>query len=96
MIRITRVSPVCVTLEGHALSDVYGKDLICAAVSALALTLAANVEGKEHAEVSLQPGNSRISCHPEAAGVFDCVCKGFRLLADQFPECVCYLEVRID
>lgn len=94
MIRITRVSPACVTLEGHACSDVYGKDLICAAVSTLALTLAANVEGKENAEVSLQPGNSRISCHLEAAGVFDCICKGFQLLAEKFPEYVCFSEVR--
>lgn len=94
MIRITRVCPVCVTLEGHALSDVYGKDLICAAVSTLALTLAANVEGKENAEVSLQPGNSRISCHPEAAGIFDCICKGFQLLAEKFPEHVYFSEVR--
>lgn len=93
MIRITRVSPVCVTLEGHANSDVYGKDLICAAVSALALTLAANVEGKEHAEVSLKPGNSRISCTPEETGTFDCICEGFQLLAEKFPEHVCFLEM---
>lgn len=94
MIRITRHSPVCVTLEGHACSDVYGKDLVCAAVSALALTLAANVEGKENAEVSLKPGNSRIQCTPDAAGVFDCICKGFQLLAEKFPEYVCFSEVR--
>ena len=51
MIRITRHSPACVSVEGHANSDVYGKDLVCAAVSALALTLAANVEGKENADM---------------------------------------------
>ena len=93
MIRITRVSPACVTLEGHALSDVYGKDLVCAAVSALMLTLAANVEGKEYSEVSLKPGNSRISCIPEETGTFDCICKGFQLLAEKFPEYVCFLEM---
>lgn len=92
MIRITRHSPACVTLEGHANRDVYGKDLVCAAVSALALTLAANVEGKDNAEILLEPGNSRISCTPEAAGEFDCLCKGFLLLAERFPECVCYSE----
>ena len=94
MIRITRQGATSVTLKGHAGSAEYGKDLICAAVSALALTLAANVEGKENAEVSLQPGNSRISCHPDAAAIFDCVCKGFRLLAERFPEYVCFSEVR--
>ena len=94
MIRITRVSPACVTLEGHALSDVYGKDLICAAVSALALTLAANAEDLEEAEILLEPGNSRISCSPDAAGMFDCICKGFQLLAEKFPEHVYFSEMR--
>ena len=88
MIRITRLSPACVTLEGHANSDRYGRDLICAAVSSLTLTLAANVEGNEGAEISLEPGNSRIQCNPDAADVFDCVCKGFELLAGKFPEYV--------
>ena len=43
MIRITRQGKTHVTLEGHAHSDVYGKDLICASASILALTLGANV-----------------------------------------------------
>ena len=94
MIRITRHSPACVTLEGHANSAPYGKDLVCAAVSALMLTLAANVEGKEAAEIVLQPGNSRISCTPDAAEIFDCFCVGFEMLARRFPEYVCFLEVR--
>ena len=94
MIRITRQGETCVRLEGHAGSDVYGKDLVCAAVSALMLTLAANVEGKEAAEIVLQPGNSRISCIPDAAGIFDCICTGFEMLARRFPEYVSYLEVR--
>ena len=92
MIRITRHSPACVTLEGHANSAAYGKDLICAAVSALTLTLAANVEKLEGAEISLVPGDSRIQCGLDAASVFDCVCKGYELLAGKFPEYVCYLR----
>ena len=79
---------------GHAGSGEPGRDLICAAVSALTLTLAANVEGKEKAEIILHPGNSRISCTPDAAEVFDCICMGFDLLARRFPEYVCFLEVR--
>ena len=94
MIRITRGSPACVTLEGHACSDVYGKDLVCAAVSALALTLAANVENLEGAEILLEPGNSRISCSPDAAGMFVCICIGFQLLAEKFPEHVSFSEMR--
>lgn len=95
MIRITRESPTAVVLEGHADSDVYGKDLVCAAVSALALTLGENVRGLRGAEITLIPGNSRISCGQEdAAAVFDCICTGFALLARKYPEFVCYLEVR--
>lgn len=94
MIRITRQGATCVTLKGHAGSAEYGKDLVCAAVSALALTLAANAEDLEEAEILLEPGNSRISCSPDAAGMFDCICKGFQLLAEKFPEHVYFSEVR--
>ena len=94
MIRITRQGATCVTLKGHAGSAEYGKDLVCAAVSALALTLAANVENLEGAEILLEPGNSRISCSPDAAGMFDCICKGFQLLAEKFPEHVSFSEMR--
>ena len=94
MIRITRHAPAQVTLEGHANSDAFGKDLVCAAVSALTLTLAANVENLDGAEVSLEPGKARITGSPEAAPVFDCICKGYELLAGKFPEYVCFLEIR--
>ena len=94
MIRITRHSPGCVSVKGHANSDVYGKDLVCAAVSALVLTLAANVEKMERAEILLEPGNCRIQCCSEAETVFDCICKGFEMLAGKYPGYVCYLEVR--
>ena len=60
MIRITRQGGTFVTLEGHAGSDVYGRDLVCAAVSALVLTLAEAVKDKPEAEVILSPGNSHI------------------------------------
>lgn len=92
MIRITRHSPGCVSVEGHANSDVYGKDLVCAAVSALVLTLAANVEKMKGAEMVLEPGNCRIQCGSEADAVFDCICKGFQMLAGKYPGYVCYLE----
>ena len=92
MIRITRQGETAVSLEGHAGSDVYGRDLVCAAVSALVLTLAANVEGMEGAEIFLEAGNSQVQCGLEAAEVFDCVCKGFALLAKKYPDYVCFTE----
>ena len=90
MIRITRQGKTHVTLQGHAGSDVYGRDLVCAAVSALVLTLAANVEGMEGAEISLEAGNSRIQCGPDGEAAFDCICLGFALLAKKYPDYVCY------
>ena len=44
MICITRHNTTAVTVEGHACADDYGKDLVCAAVSALVLTLEANLK----------------------------------------------------
>ena len=90
MIRITRQGETSLKLEGHAGSDVYGKDLVCAAVSALVLTLAEAVKDKPGAEVILKPGDSQIRCDQEAEAVFDCICKGFALLAEKYPEYVCY------
>lgn len=90
MIRITRQGKTCVTLEGHADSDVYGKDLVCAAVSALVLTLAEAVKQQPGAEVVLSPGNSRIRSGPEAEAAFDCICLGFALLAKKYPDYVRY------
>lgn len=96
MIRIVRENPTCVTLKGHAGSDVYGRDLVCAGVSALALTLGENLREVTGAEVVLLPGNSRIRCPREEStlAVFDCVCRGFSLLARKYPDNVRYLEDR--
>ena len=90
MIRITRQGETAVSLEGHAGSDVYGRDLVCAAVSALVLTLAEAVKDKPGAEVILSPGSCHIRSGPEAEAAFDCICKGFALLAEKYPDYVCY------
>ncbi len=102
MIHITRQGETCVFVEGHACSDVYGKDLVCAAVSALVLTLEANL-GRMHRKgqlrsvlVHLEPGNARLRCSPRkehraaATEVFDNICLGFELLARKFPGFISY------
>lgn len=90
------------TLQGHARSDEYGRDLICAAASALALTLKANVEHMAQSGcvadpiVKLEEGNAEISCRPRARyrssvrQTFMSVCMGFEILAQKFPEYVSY------
>lgn len=91
-----------VTITGHARSDEYGKDLVCAAVSALALTLAANVRylaAKDHVTactVRLDPGDAEISCCPRTRysrsvrQVMMSVCVGFEVLAEQYPGYISY------
>ena len=88
-----------VILEGHAGSGEAGRDLVCASASVLAYTLAANLKRAEAAmcaegvEIYLSPGDTRIGCRaapPAAVSVFDAVCTGFELLAEQYPEYVSY------
>lgn len=105
MIYITRKSGTSLVLEGHAGSDIYGKDLICAAVSALTLTLEANLERLHRkgqlrsVRVHLEPGNSWLRCIPgkehrsAVTEVFDSICLGFKVLSRKYPDFVCYLEV---
>lgn len=104
MIRITRQGKTHVTLQGHARSDVYGKDLVCAAVSTLVLTLEANLDRLHRkgqlrsVRMHLEPGNARLRCIPakehraSVTEVFDSICLGFQVLSGNYPECVCYQE----
>ena len=96
------------TVKGHAGSNVYGKDLVCAAVSALVLTLSANVgrlrdAGQiSEAIVILEPGNAHIRCRAKQAyrakveEVFETVSMGFGMLERKFPRFVEFCELTID
>ena len=89
-------------VTGHARSDEYGKDLVCAAASALALTLGANVghmAAKDYVTgytVRLDPGDAEISCNPRTRyresvkQVFMSICVGFEILADQYKDYISY------
>lgn len=91
-----------VTVKGHAHSAEKGKDLICAAVSTLVCTLAANVSNisehlREPITIRLDDGDAEIHCTPVRAMrntvklVFDSVCVGFDLLARKYPEFISYV-----
>ena len=94
-----------VTVEGHAGSGPEGHDLVCAAVSALALTLAGNVAYMETQEAvrnvitDLKEGNAQIQCTPyrrykdSVEQIFRAICVGFELLATKYPKNISY-EVR--
>ena len=95
-----------VTVEGHAGSGPEGHDLVCAAVSALALTLAGNVSYMEAQEavhgviINLAEGNAEIQCTPyrrykdSAQQIFRAICVGFELLATKYPDNISY-DVRV-
>ena len=90
------------TVTGHAHSDEYGKDLVCAAVSALALTLEANVRHMAEKDyvtaytARLDPGDAQISCKAKARyresvrQTFMSVCVGFEILASKWPDYISY------
>lgn len=94
-----------VTVEGHAGSGPEGHDLVCASVSALALTLAGNVSYMEAQEAvwdvttKLEEGNAEIQCTPyrryrdSVEQIFRSICVGFELLATKYPANISY-EVR--
>ena len=93
------------TVSGHAGSGPIGHDLVCAAVSALALTLAGNVAYMEAQEAvrnvitKLDEGDAEIQCTPyrqykdSVAQIYRAICVGFELLATKYPENISY-EVR--
>ena len=91
-----------VTVEGHAGSGPEGHDLVCAAVSTLALTLAGNVSYMQMQEAvhgvitDLAEGKAEIQCTPyrrykdSVEQIFRAICVGFELLATKYPENISY------
>lgn len=94
-----------VTVEGHAESAEEGKDLICAAVSALTQTLLCNLtllEARGAIRIEAREadkGSARLHAVPRAryrsvtALIFQTVCVGFDFLASEYPDFVKF-EVR--
>lgn len=96
-----------VTVKGHANSVPEGGDIVCAAVSGITHTLAANVRrlnGLGYLQANhiyLQPGNTEISCKCKRESkigetvklIFDAVCLGYAEIAEDYPEYVSF-EIR--
>ena len=89
------------TLEliGHAGYDDVGKDIVCSAASILAYTLAQKImqssdESKlgEEPEISLNEGNTVISCAPkqdfynDIYNTFSFALTGYKLLCCSYPD----------
>jgi uncharacterized protein YsxB (DUF464 family) len=96
------------SVEGHAQTGEQGKDLVCAAVTILVRTLAANVLELSATEqrhvrephIKLEDGCAEVSCKPVhrfssmVELIYDSVIRGLLLLSEQYPEAVTYNEVK--
>lgn len=87
------------TMTGHAGSGEVGHDIVCAAASMLAFTLAANLSSLwadgdiEVDRLTLELGNADICCTgKKAATSFATIRMGFLLLAEQYRDNVKYTE----
>lgn len=95
-----------VTVEGHAHSAEPGHDLVCAAVSILISSLAANAAHLEdggqisrNPVLRLESGDAEVWVIPRSRFssvvtlIFDAICTGFDLLAGKYPEYISF-EIR--
>ena len=92
------------SIKGHAGYGESGKDIVCASVSILAMTLGATLlkmasEGKLQREaiVDMSKGDVYIQVYPQSLYlndckiIFDSICEGFALLSKNYPENVQYI-----
>ena len=92
---------ITLKLTGHAGQDEHGKDIVCAAASILAYTVAQALqfqyeEGglKKKPYLKLEPGNTVIiakpkqECYAEALHTFFVAQVGYHLLAKTYPQYV--------
>ena len=76
------------TVQGHAGYGEKGKDVVCAAVSALVYALIATLEETENIRESvIRPGYATVASK-EADRAFDVVQGGLRQIAARYPACV--------
>ena len=104
MIKISYNGGFHVSVKGHAGSDEYGKDLVCAAASILVYALNDLYGDLEALDIvsgrlaKVEPGDAEVDCTPKDCYVgavrlqVQALCRGFRILADQEPSFVCYKE----
>lgn len=89
-------------VQGHAQSGEPGHDLVCAACSILAHTIASNMLSwrdaghiRDHG-ISIGHGFAQLTCvpatryEPQIRLVLDALCSGFELLAADYPEYIRY------
>ena len=83
------------TINGHAGSAEYGKDIVCAGVSAIAFALLGWLENNQEEltemdELIAEDGQVYIACagSDEVSTAFEVALMGLIQIARQYPECV--------
>ena len=104
MIRVrfneTKSGQISMSIKGHAGSDDLGKDLVCAASSILAYTMAQNVKNCAELDmlkknkIMMENGSSSVACTPKkeyydiVRHSFQVIQTGYHLLAVNYPQYV--------
>ena len=99
MIKVTR-KDYEIVLEGHSGFAAAGTDIVCAAASALFYTLARELDYRK-IEFTMTEGTetgAEIVAYPpdgftlDTDVVFETVCTGYRMLAEEYPEHVTFTD----
>lgn len=104
MIRVTQTDDgkaLALAVKGHAGKGPKGEDIVCAAATMLAYTLAQNVSKcrlglKGRPKIQMKEGDIIIRCRPKDRHrdqlrlVYETIGEGYRLLAHNYPDAVEY------
>ena len=93
---------LCMFIEGHAGADKKGRDIVCAAISALEFTLMESLFSLEReglctvsAKLTDKGDTIKAQADEDSARVrdtFDTLACGFSLMAEKLPRYVCFLR----
>lgn len=95
MIKV-RIRPERIEISGHARYAEYGKDIVCAGVTALTQTLIQSIENltDDEIEYRISPGKVEVeyrNLSEKSKTLVDSFFVGICLIAEEFPE---YVKVR--
>lgn len=91
-----RIRPERIEISGHARYAEYGKDIVCAGVTALTQTLIQSIENltDDEIEYRISPGKVEVeyrNLSEKSKTLVDSFFVGICLIAEEFPE---YVKVR--
>ena len=90
---VIRVREDGVTIEGHANYAEYGKDIVCAGMTALMRTLVKSIEDLTEDEIEYEISSGKVDIHfrdlsEESKLLVDSFFVGVFMIANEYPEYV--------